>query len=400
MSPSATPLSRRSLLQAAAGGALAPWARLSLAGTGQPGANRMVFVILRGGMDGLYAVPAVGDPAFAGARGPLGVYADGTLALQGPFALHPALAQLHGMYGRGEALVVHAVGQAYRDRSHFDGQQVLESGGIRPYQLKDGWIGRALQASGQKGLAVATAVPLAMRGGPAVDTWAPSKLPDPDPDLLQRLERMYASDPTLASALKRARDLRMGGGAGGMMADDKSAGKGAVAALATRAAEYLAQPNGPQIAMLDMGGWDSHVGQDVPKSALAENLQHLDAALAALRDGLSSPAARGAWANTVVVVATEFGRTVEMNGTHGTDHGNGGAAFVLGGAVKGGRVLADWPGVAKAQRLEGRDLMPTTDIRAVFKGVLADHLRLSTATLDREVFPDSAAIKPMSLLKT
>jgi uncharacterized protein (DUF1501 family) len=393
--------SRRALLMAGALSALAPWSRLALAGSGQPGGNRLVFVILRGGLDGLYAVPAVGDPAFASSRGPLAEYGAPPLRLAGgPFALHPALVQMHAMYGKGDLAVVHAVGQAYRERSHFDGQQVLESGGIKPYQFRDGWMGRALRASGQKGLAINTAVPLALRGGKDVDTWAPSRMADPDPDLLQRLERMYAPDPVLANTLQRARGLR-GSEMAGMGGAGEAAGKdkGAVVAMAAKAAEFLAQPNGPQMAMLEMGGWDSHVGQDAPKGKLVDNLQLLDKAMAALRDGLSAPAAQGTWGRTVVVVATEFGRTVEMNGSSGTDHGNGGAAFVLGGAVKGGRVVTDWPGLAKANRLEGRDLMPTTDTRAVFKGVLADHLKISTAALDRDVFPESAGVKGLSLLK-
>ena len=222
-------------------------------------------------------------------------------------------------------------------------------------------------------------------------------MPDPDTDLLARLARLYASDDKLGAALQRARDLRREPG----MAEsaDMAGGKGAVVDLAQKAADFLAKPNGPQVAVLEMGGWDSHAGQDQPKGPLTDNLRHLDAALAALRKGLSGPAANDTWTRTVVVVASEFGRTVEMNGTRGTDHGNGGAVFVLGGAVKGGRVLGDWPGLAKANRFEGRDLMPTTDTRAVLKGVLADHLKIANANLDRDVFPDSASIKPLSLLR-
>ena len=172
-----------------------------------------------------------------------------------------------------------------------------------------------------------------------------------------------------------------------------------MAALAAKAGEFLAQARGPQVAVLDMSGWDSHAGQDAPRGKTADAVRQLDASLAALRTALTSPAAAGAWDRTVVVVATEFGRTVEINGTHGSDHGNGSAALVLGGAVKGGRVLADWPGLAKAQRYMGRDLAITTDLRAVLKGVLGDHLQVATAALNREVFPDSAAIRPLSLLR-
>src|SRR6478672_7079923 len=204
------PLSRRRLLAGAAlGGALGAWSTLSFAGSAGAGGNRFVLVILRGGMDGLGAAPAVGDPDFAAARGPLARYGAPTLPLDALIALHPNLAELHAMYGRGEAALVHAVGLAYRERSHFDAQQLLESGGTRPYELATGWLGRALGASGSKGMALNTAVPLVLRGRAVVDTWAPSLLPEPSADLVARLERMYASDPALAIALERARNLHL-----------------------------------------------------------------------------------------------------------------------------------------------------------------------------------------------
>jgi len=397
-------LTRRGILRGAAAGGLAAWTGLSLAGQGEAGGKRMVLLILRGGMDGLFTVPAVGDPAFEAARGSLGQFATPVLPLQGPFALHPSLVQMHAMYGAGELAVVHAVGQAYHDRSHFDAQQVLESGGTQPYQVKDGWLGRALRLSGRPSVALNTAVPLVLRGSDQVDTWAPSKLPDPSADLLGRLNQMYTGDAQLAAALERARGMRVSDDMPtGAMAADGMAGSGKygnTVALATQAGRFLAQAKGPQVAVLDMSGWDTHHAEDGPKGAFAENLRQLDATLAALRDTLSAPAADGAWRRTVVVVATEFGRAVEINGSHGTDHGNGSAAFVLGGAVQGGRVIADWPGLAKAKRFEGRDLAVTTDLRAVFKGVLRDHLGLTTASLDQAVFPGSSAIRPLALIRS
>ena len=389
---------RRHLLGALGAGTLAPWVTLSLAAAGAPGENRFVFVILRGGLDGLASVPAVGDVDFASARGPLAHFPSAPLPLDATFALHPNLAQLHAMYGRGELAVVHAVGLPYRDRSHFDAQQVLESGGARPYELSSGWLGRTLASSGAKGLALNTAVPLVLRGPATVDTWAPSALPDPSADLVARIERMYANDRTLAMALERAKALHfdstmaadMGGGMGG------GGRASSFVALARRAADFLAQPNGPQVAVLEVSGWDTHANQGNPNGALSNNLRQLDAGLAALREGLQSG---DSWARTVVVVATEFGREVAINGTLGTDHGTGGAAFVLGGAVKGGRVLADWPGLAKKNRHDGRDLRITTDLRAVLKGVLADHLKLAERSLNTEVFPGSEAVKGLPLLR-
>jgi len=395
------PLRRRLFTAAAVTGSLAAWPTLTLAGAAGPGATRFVLVILRGGMDGLGAAPAVGDPDFMPARGPLGQFATPALRVDSTISLHPSLVELHAMVGRGEAAVVHAVGLPYRERSHFDAQQVLESGGTRPYELSTGWLGRALVASASKGIALNTTVPLVLRGRADVDTWAPSALPDPSADLVARLERMYAGDPTLATALERARRLHldapptMQDGAMGMAAGNGPRPGGFVM-LAQRAADFLNQANGPQVAVLEIGGWDTHANQAAPNGPLAGGLRQLDAGLDALRTGLSSG---GAWSRTVVVVASEFGREVAVNGTLGTDHGTGGVAFVLGGPVKGGRVVADWPGLAKSQRYEGRDLKITTDLRAVLKGVLTDHLQIATRSLDSEVFPGSEKVRPLALLR-
>lgn len=395
-----SPLRRRLFTAAAVAGSLAAWPTLTLAGAARPGTNRFVLVILRGGMDGLGAAPAIGDPDFAAARGPLGQFGAPPLAIDGTFSLNPNLAELHAMVGRGEAAVVQAVGLPYRERSHFDAQQVLESGGVRPYEIATGWLGRALAASGNKGIALNTTVPLVLRGRADVDTWAPSALPDPSADLVARLERMYAGDPALATALERARRLHLDSppprqdGAMGMAANGVR--PGAFVTLATRAAEFLNQPSGPQVAVLEIGGWDTHANQANANGPLASALRQLDAGLAALRTGLTSG---DAWSRTVVVVASEFGREVAVNGTLGTDHGTGGVVFILGGPVHGGRVVTDWPGLAKSQRYEGRDLRITTDTRAVLKGVLADHLQIATRSLDSEVFPGSEKVRPLSLLR-
>jgi uncharacterized protein (DUF1501 family) len=388
-----------------------------------PNANRFVFVILRGGLDGLSAAPAPGDPGFVDARGALASFASPALTLDATFALHPALAQLHAMYGRGELALVHATGLPYRERSHFDAQQVLESGGVRPFEISTGWLGRALAPANTRGVALSTTVPLVLRGPGVVDTWAPSSSPsstnggtlDATAELVARLERLYAADPALATALQRAKALHlddampadtadmagvagMAGGAG-MAATDASpspARRGNFTVLARRAADFLTQPGGAQAAVLELGGWDTHANQANPNGALGYGLRQLDSGLAALRDGLM---AGGAWGRTVIVVATEFGRQVAMNGTLGTDHGSGGAAFVLGGAVRGGRVIADWPGLAQRDRYEGRDLRTTTDLRAVLKGVLADHLQVASRALNTDVFPGSDAVRGLSLLK-
>jgi uncharacterized protein (DUF1501 family) len=388
---------RRHFLAAAA--VLAAPVRLALAQAPRDASAddaRLVFVLLRGGMDGLSAVPAPGDPNFAAARGPLADFAAAPLALPGtPFALHPALASLHALYRRNEVVVLHAAGLPYRERSHFDAQQVLESGGSKPYELATGWLGRALEAQGQRtGLALTTAVPLALRGSARVDTWAPSTLPEPGVDLVARLTSLYADDAALRAALMRARALREQPGMNESMAGNAGGARQVALTLARKAGEMLAAPNGPRVAMLELGGWDTHANQGAPNGALANNLRTLDAALDALRDSLGA-----AWSRSAVLVATEFGREVAHNGTLGTDHGSGGAAFVLGGAVAGGRVIADWPGLARSQRFEGRDLKVTTDLRSAMKGLLADHLRLPSAAIDNAVFPGSSAVRKLDLLR-
>ncbi len=249
---------RRALLQAALGlGALAPLAGLSLAGQAAPGSPRLVLMILRGGLDGLSAVPAIGDPAFADARGALGRFAQPLLPLDPLFALHPALGGLHARWTAGELLVLHATGLGTQDRSHFDAQQVLESGGQRPFALDTGWLGRALAGGHSRGMAFQSAVPLALRGHAEVDTWAPSARPEPAPDLVARIERLYASDAPLASALARARELRgdLPAGSGSMTGMANAGGRFAPVALARQAAGFLAKPDGPQVAVLELNGW-------------------------------------------------------------------------------------------------------------------------------------------------
>jgi len=403
---SVTPMStRRHLLRAALAGAIAPWAQLSIAAAPAGAGNRrFVFVILRGGLDGLTAVPAMGDPAFAEARGPLANFTGDALPLDATFALNPLLPQLHGMYGRGELAVLHAIGLPYRERSHFDAQQVLESGGSRPYEFTTGWLGRALPGTALRAVALETAVPLVLRGASEVDTWAPSRLPEPGADLVARLELMYRADPALSQALARARGLRaeMDAAPGmaaspmatGMAGAGANAGRNGAVTLARKAAEFL--QHGAQVAVLELGGWDSHVNQALPQGATSNNLRTLDATLAALREGLLPG---DAWQRTAVLVATEFGREVAINGTQGTDHGSGGAAFVLGGAVRGGRVLADWPGLAKHERFEGRDLRITTDLRAAMRTLLHDHLQVSRVALDTTVLPGSAGLPRLDLLR-
>jgi len=390
---------------AASGGLLA--SRVSLAAPGA-GEQRFVFVLLRGALDGLAAVPPVGDPDYARLRGELDLSAASALSkLEGPFALHPSLKFLAEQWQSRQLAVIHAVSSPYRERSHFDAQDVLESGFARPHAAQSGWLNRALAgmpaprgAGRNAGVALGANIPLVMRGPTEVASWSPGRMPDLEGDTLQRIADLYAADPLLSRRLADALAAdEIAGAASGMMGNGSVAadggGKGAAAArnagaqvekTARATAEFLSRPDGPRVAVFETTGWDTHANQGSAAGVLALRLAALDAGLRSLRDALGS-----AWDRTAVLVATEFGRTVAVNGTRGTDHGTGAAAFLLGGAVRGGRVIGHWPGLSAAALYQGRDLQPTTDIRSVMKSVLRDHMQVPQRLLEESVFPDSAA---------
>jgi uncharacterized protein (DUF1501 family) len=383
---------RRQALQliGASAAALAALPRLAFAAA-PTGERRLVFVFLRGGMDGLAAVPAHGDPQFAARRGALGAE---PLRLDGTFGLSAYLGEMHKLYGAGELAVLHAVATPYRERSHFDAQNLLENGTAKPFGRDSGWLNAALAAkAGNGALAIGQSIPLVLRGPAPVGSWSPSGLPGPDADLLERLAGLYRDDALLGSSFKTALEAQtmMDGreGARGM----GGGGAQAVVALAKAAGEFLAKRDGPRVASIDFGGWDSHVNQIGEYSPLTRNLRLLDRSVAALKEALGP-----AWKHTAVLVVTEFGRTVAPNGSNGTDHGTAGAAFALGGAVRGGRVIADWPGLGERALHEGRDLRPTLDMRALFKAALIAQLSLAEATLETQVFPGSAAVRPLDNL--
>jgi uncharacterized protein (DUF1501 family) len=350
--------------------------------------RRFIFIIQRGAADGLNTVIPYAEPAYAGARGALAIDSASALKLDGSFALHPSLAKLHALYGAGQATFFHAVASPYRDRSHFDGQNVLETGGNAPYQIKDGWMNRllgVLPRDDKPAVAFSPGVPLALRGAVAVTSYAPSALPQPNEDLMMRVEQLYAKDGQLHALWSSAQEARgMAGGMGG------GANRQDAAALGRMAAGFLSRSDGPRLAMIETDGWDTHSGQN---ARLATQLRRLDSLVGALQDGLGP-----VWAQTVVLVATEFGRTVAANGTGGTDHGTGAVAMLVGGAVQGGRVLADWPGLAPANLQDGRDLKPTMALDALVAGVCSESFGLDPERLQRVLFPSGAPAKALTKL--
>lgn len=392
-------LNRRTLLKTSAKlTLLAPIASLVHA---LPNADaRLVLVILRGGLDGLAAVPPYGEGQYRRLRGSLALdtpgAANGSLKLDGLFGLHPALTNMHAMYRGGELSVINAVATPYRQRSHFDGQKVLEAGGITPSTSAGGWLNRALKvlasADGDQRSAIALAdtVPLVLRGPFVVSSWAPSRLPDADEDTLERVRALYdAVDPDLAARLTEALNARTIAGAAGM--DGRRGGARQLTSVTTAAARFLSSPDGPRMAVMDVGGWDTHANQGAAQGNLANRLGALDAGLANLKAELGS-----LWQHTSVAIVTEFGRTAAVNGTRGTDHGTAGCAFLAGGAVNGGRIITDWPGLAAGDLYQGRDLKATLDLRAVFKGLLADRFALSESALESTVFPGSETVQPLA----
>ncbi|WOH80783.1 DUF1501 domain-containing protein [Bradyrhizobium sp. BEA-2-5] len=390
--------SRRALLLG--GASFAAWAYLPKFARAADGRDpRFVTIILRGALDGLSTVGPIGDPDYAGLHGSIALRADGPNAavmLDSFFALHPAMPEFARMYRDRHAAVVHAVATPYRDRSHFDGQDVLESGFAGPGRVQSGWLNRALEAlpRGERvssGLAVGPTTPLVLRGNAPTVGWAPVALPQADDDTAMRLLDLYQHrDPALASALTQGLQLEKQAQGEEMKPKPGAGGVAAMRLVARGAAKLMAADDGPRIAALAFDGWDTHANEGGPVGRLAQLLGGLDGALAEFQSGLGAR-----WRDTVIVVATEFGRTARINGTDGTDHGTGTIALLAGGAVKGGRVIADWPGLKLANLHEARDLKPTTDLRSVIKGVLQDQFGLSDRVLAETVFPDSAPVKPM-----
>ncbi len=406
---------RRELLLGS--GALFTWAFVPTIARAEGRDPRFLTIVLRGALDGLAAVAPVGDPDWVKLRGDNALKLDGAtpaLPLDGFFALNPAMPNLHRLYKAGQAIVVHAVATPYRERSHFDGQDVLESGLARPGRVDTGWLNRALvtlepddrvrtSTDGRRTFAVGPITPLVVRGPAPVLSWVPPRLPPVSDDTTARLLDLYRhTDPKLARVLEDRIDLSLLAPAG---SPDRKPGEmrpaiqvGNINQVRTyfaeatgAAAKFLANPDGPRVGALALDGWDTHNNEGVVSGRLAELLGALDAALGAIETNMGA-----AWSETVVTLVTEFGRTARINGTAGTDHGTATVALLLGGALKGGRVVADWPGLKEADLYEKRDLKATTDLRAVLKGLLRDHLLVDERVLAADIFPGSGAVAPMS----
>jgi uncharacterized protein (DUF1501 family) len=404
---------RRELLAGA--GVLFAWPFLPKLARAEGRDPRMLTIVLRGALDGLAVVAPVGDPDWVKLRGDKALVLDGktpALALDSFFALNPAMPNLHRLYKADQAAIVHASATPYRERSHFDGQDVLESGLPKPGRAESGWLNRALgglepeaRVSRRDGraFAVGPVTPLVVRGPTPVMSWTPRRIQPASEDTMARLLDLYHhTDTELARAIEGRMDLVTLARAGDPAALAPTQGqplpqgfpaqvRAYFADAAGTAAKFLARADGPRIGALAFNGWDTHVDEGADSGRLATLLGALDGAIAAVEKNMGD-----AWRETVVAVVTEFGRTARINGTNGTDHGTGTIAVLAGGALKGGRVIADWPGLKNSNLYEGRDLAPTTDLRAVLKGLLKDHLRVTDQALADNVFPGSADVTAMA----
>jgi uncharacterized protein (DUF1501 family) len=405
-------ITRREMLLGS--GALFAWSQMPRLARAEGRDPRLLVIILRGALDGLGAVAPVGDGDWIGLRGDRALVLDGktpALPLDSFFALNPAMPNFHRLFQAKQAAIVHATATPYRERSHFDGQDVLESGINRPGGADSGWLNRALLAlepngsvnpGGSRGIGIGTTTPLMVRGKAPILSWAPQRLLPASEDTQARLLDLYQhTDAKLAAVLAERQRLAGLGGTNVVanpMPEEAVLGTPVAARVrayfaetAGAAARFLAKPDGPRVGALGYVGWDTHMNEGVASGQLANVLGALDGAIAAIESGMGD-----AWRETAVAVVTEFGRTARINGTDGTDHGTATVAFLAGGALAGGRVIADWPGLKTAQLFEARDLKPTTDLRAVLKGLLRDHLRVEERALAESVFPGSADVQPIS----
>lgn len=367
-----------------------------------PGENRLVLILLRGGMDGLDVVRPYGDPAYAALRGDAGLRAeDPAIDLDGYFALHPALKNLMPLWKQGQLGFAHATSTPYRDkRSHFDGQDLLEAGltDLSGGTSRDGWLNRVLQHLPDAQAETAYAIgrdQMAVLGGPVpVQRWSPEADLILSPQAIKLAGLIMQDDPMFAAAFEQALAISDGDGdavalsgaedevQGEMMQMMRARPKKSGASTEQRVAEFAGKRlrDDTRIASFSINGWDTHQAQD---RTLPRALERLSGTILTLQKTLSGPI----WNKTTVLAVTEFGRTARLNGSNGSDHGTGGVMVMAGGALRGGRVLGDWPGLSETSLFERRDLMPTRDLRSLMGWVLHSQFGLPVTTLETSIFP-------------
>lgn len=351
---------------------------------------KLVVILARGAMDGLSVTAPYADADYQRLRGSLALPApgepNGGLALEAGFALHPALSGLHALYGQGQLRFAPAVAIPTRIRSHFDAQDILETGGERLRQSDTGWLNRALGSLNGRGLSIGAQTPLILRGEAETSSWAPGGRIGSEERIAALLQDLYVEDRLLATGLARGLETEAQARAmtsGSDMAPRRLEAEG----LGTAVARLMTGETGADVVALSLEGWDTHARQ---AAQMQTRLTQLDRLVAGLQLGLGSE-----WSRTILIVATEFGRTARINGTQGTDHGTASTLLLAGGALRRGGPVGDWPGLSDSALFEGRDLAPTLDVRSIFKSVLSDHLGVDRRALHDLVFPDSQAEAPL-----
>jgi uncharacterized protein (DUF1501 family) len=332
--------------------------------------RNLVVISLRGGMDGLSAVPPI-DHKLEKFRPDILVKKP--LPLTSDFALHPSLKNFHSAWKQDKAAIVHSTNIPYTNRSHFEGQDLMESGGLKPFAEYTGWLGRGMETAGLEGLAIALPMPLILRSKANLDNYFPTKLSTPSPEIMKRVAKTYPVNSNLKSTIERVimRPYSMLSGSGSRKAYR----------LAGTAAQALARADGPRVAVFDMNGFDTHAAQGGSNGEHAEKLYNLDKIFGTLRKNLGS-----SFDNTLIVTLTEFGRKVEQNGGNGTEHGYGTAVLMMGGLIKKAQVYSDWPGLKRKNMFEGQDLNSTTDARSIYCSAMAMAFETDFEKLQRQVF--------------
>ena len=343
-----------------------------------PKKKNLIVIMLRGGMDGLCAVPIIGDKNFEKRR--KNILIENTIKLNSDFALHPKLNGFKECWNENTGAIVHATSIPYTARSHFEGQNLMESGGKVPYQEKTGWVGRAMKLANLKGdgLALSLPMPLLLRGVPKNNNFYPTDGKLPREETLELLKSVYAdsSEEELLDMMNfikiRKNEQMMGGGSSFDKRNNRN--------LAMKAAQMLSDPNGPRVAVFEVNGFDTHAAQGGVDGTHTKCLVEMDTIMQNLK------IAQKAYNNSIILTVTEFGRTIKQNGGNGTEHGYGTAIFLAGGLVKKSQVYTDWPGLKRKELYEGRDLNATIDARSVYASAMSTVFDLDFKRIEKNVF--------------
>ena len=338
--------------------------------------GRLIVINLEGGMDGLCAVPPLGDRTLRSARRDLLI--NDNLSLNPFFGLHPSLKSFGEMLANDEATIIHATAFPYTKRSHFEGQNIVETGVITPFSSKTGWLGRAMELAGVGGRSLSLDTPLLVRGDMAVEAYYPSNMRGsavPNMEILEVLKSIYEGD-----ALETTEVLQQQ-----LAASRNAPGVRDPEGLASFAGKKMQEAHGPKVAVIRVNQFDTHANQGTEEGLQAEQLEVVDNVFAALKSGLGKM-----WNSTVVMTVTEFGRTLGQNGSAGTDHGYGSACMIAGGLLENAGIVSDWPGLKSNNLYEGRDLLATIDMRSVCAACLEATFGLEHDEITEDVFSDKA----------